>query len=93
VEKNSISRMPISGTALSGRKRIGGRLPVRSDFFHRKNVQRSAVLSCKRELSGILSLSLTDVRLYATCRDMDAFMECSSQTNKQTNKQTDLWKI
>jgi hypothetical protein len=39
----------ISGTALSGRKPISGETPVRSDSFHRQNVQRLAGISCERD--------------------------------------------
>jgi hypothetical protein len=49
----------ISGTALSGRKPISGGFSVRSDSFHRQFVQRSAELSCKRELHAcVFPLSL-----------------------------------
>jgi hypothetical protein len=34
------SRTPISGTDLSGRKAVSGRVSVRSDSFHRQIVQR-----------------------------------------------------
>jgi hypothetical protein len=48
--RNLCSRTSISGTALSDRKPISGRFPMRSDSFHRQNVQRSAGVSCKRKL-------------------------------------------
>jgi hypothetical protein len=36
---------------------------VRSDSFHRQNVQRLAGFSCNRELYASLSLALAEIRL------------------------------
>jgi hypothetical protein len=49
------SRTLISGKALSGREPVNGKFPALSDSFHRQNVQRSAGLSCKRELYALFS--------------------------------------
>jgi hypothetical protein len=43
------SRIPISGTILSGRRLMREMFSVRSGLIHRQNVQRSAGLSCKRD--------------------------------------------
>jgi hypothetical protein len=43
----------ISGTALGGRKPRSGRFSVRSDLFHRQNVQRLAIIQQAGALSAI----------------------------------------
>jgi hypothetical protein len=47
------SRTLMSGTALSGRCPISGRFSVRSDSFHRQNVQRLVGLACGSFTRGI----------------------------------------
>jgi hypothetical protein len=53
--QNEYNRTPISWTAFRGRMLISGRFSVRSDLFHRQNVQPLAKLSCKRGLYACLS--------------------------------------
>jgi hypothetical protein len=64
-EKHRYSIISISGTDLSGRKPISGRTSVRSDSFHRQKVQRSAALSCKREL--LFSPAYRNTPLFLGC--------------------------
>jgi hypothetical protein len=49
----SYSRIPLSGTAVSGRTPMSGGFPVRSDSFYRQDVQLLAGLSCKREIYAL----------------------------------------